>query len=104
MTGGSVAMSCTSSGKATESGEVGDDTVQPQTGWWTYEKKACVGRKGGRCGHGEALADRRACELGTVSVVLLLSDSVCEAFGSSCCGLQPRKLSTCLTVTSVYGA
>ncbi|KAK3720055.1 hypothetical protein LTR37_003878 [Vermiconidia calcicola] len=38
MIAGSVGISCTSSGQATADGGKGLDTMQPQSGWWIYEK------------------------------------------------------------------
>ncbi|KAK5110400.1 hypothetical protein LTR85_001264 [Meristemomyces frigidus] len=35
---GSVGIDRSSSGQATETSEVGLDTMRPQTGWWAYEK------------------------------------------------------------------
>ena len=39
MVAGSVGIACSSSGLETENGKVGFDTMQPESGWWIYEKK-----------------------------------------------------------------
>ena len=43
MIDGSIGISCSSSGETTESGGVGLDSMQPQTGWWMFEKRSMLG-------------------------------------------------------------
>ncbi len=40
MVAGSVGIACSSSGLESEDGKVGLDSMQPETGWWIYEKKS----------------------------------------------------------------
>jgi hypothetical protein len=38
MIAGSVGLSCSTSGDEDEEGVIDLDTMQPETGWWIYEK------------------------------------------------------------------